>query len=113
MAFKTLKKISFLITTILSSVLYVVDIGTDILLAARYFRRGHRNWGICTTVFIAVPWTLLGVGAAWFAFVLDFGIHGQRSQLILVFAVFGMVPLFINIVSLKAWAFGKGWLWTP
>ena len=47
---------------LLCSVMYVLDIGSDIILAYRYYVKGDLGWGICTTSFIVIPWILqLGV----------------------------------------------------
>jgi hypothetical protein len=96
---KTLEKAWFAFTTVLSSITYVVDIISDIILANRYFRKGHRNWGICTTVFIALPWTLMASIGVWSA--IKEGISNCEHIVLLVMAVFGMTPVFINIWSLK------------
>ena len=36
-------------------VFYIVDVGTDIRLAVKYFKNGHTYWGIMTLVFVLVP----------------------------------------------------------
>jgi hypothetical protein len=94
-----LKKIWFTLTTVVSMAMYVIDVVSDLLLAHRYFKRGHKVWGGCTTAFIAIPWALLGVFGVWLAF--DSGIRDRASQMMLVFAVCGMLPIALNLISLK------------
>ena len=43
---------------IISGVLYVVDVGTDVALAVHFFNEGDVYWGRWTLAFIIIPWIL-------------------------------------------------------
>ena len=49
----------FILGLLKTGILYVVDIGTDIYLAVRYFLDGDTWWGALTTIFLVVPWIIL------------------------------------------------------
>ena len=44
--------------TLLSAILYVVDVFSDVALAIQYFGDGNVAWGRWTTAFIVIPWIL-------------------------------------------------------
>ena len=41
---------------VISAILYLVDIGSDVILSVRYFVEGELWWGTLTTLFILIPW---------------------------------------------------------
>jgi hypothetical protein len=98
---KTLKNLWFGFTTLLSMVMFVVDVVSDILLAVRYLRNGHRFWGAFTTAFISIPWALLGVLGAWTFVVFGIDDSYREMQMLMVCSVFGMLPIGWSLLSLK------------
>jgi hypothetical protein len=96
-----LKKAWNAFTTILSSLMYVADVVSDLILAVRYRKQGHKNWGGFTTVFIAIPWTLLAILGAYWACAFSGGANAREYQFVAVMGVFGLLPVGLSILSLK------------
>ena len=43
---------------ILGAILYVVDVYSDVALAAEYYASGDTNWASATIALVAIPWLL-------------------------------------------------------
>ena len=48
----------FYATLLFTAVMYIVDIGSDIKLAVRYYLDRNYWWGGWTTAFVAIPWMI-------------------------------------------------------
>ena len=114
------KRIFFCATVLFAAVMYIVDIGSDIKLAVRYFLDRHNWWGGWTTAFVAIPWLTYRVGVGLF-----FGgnaLDGDvESRLVILAAIFNLIPVAILVVAAKerwegklgdaeGWKLGANWL---
>ena len=90
----------FYATLFFAAVMYIVDIGSDIKLAIRYYLDRHFWWGGWTTAFVAIPWLIYRVGVGLF-----FGgnaLDGDvESRLVILAAIFNLIPVAILVVAAK------------
>ena len=55
----------FILSTLKSVVLHVVDVGSDAVLAGRYYYHNDIHWATLTLVCILIPWSLTLAAAFW------------------------------------------------
>ena len=105
---KTIARLSkklFLPMIVVAITLYVVDVGSDIYLAWRYFHEGDTNWGICTTVFVVIPWIIFLftsqriVKCGTRPIKIFTKVHHPRC-IVLIFAIFDMFPVALLLLTL-------------
>ena len=89
--------ILFHLTLIPSIALYVFDIGSDILLANKYFNEGNTGWGGSTTAFIALAWILQLI----FSFYRWVKNRNKTSLFYLIFAIFNLFPIALLLNAVK------------
>ena len=87
---------------VLVALLYVFDVGSDILVSRRFLRAGHWWWGGWTAAFVVLHWTIM-LAAAF----LNWRKIGDTPSLICVFlAFFGLLA--IANLARAVWFKSKG-----
>ena len=72
----------FVLLILVSILLYIIDVGSDMYLARRYFANGDYWWGTWTTVFIVIPWGLMILVALY-----------KADRLFVAAAMFNLLPV--------------------
>ena len=97
------KIISFHLFILYSTTTYVFDVGSDILLAHRYYAEGDVGWGNCTTSFILIPWIL-----QLFCAVYGLYINFKNDELfLLILSFFNLAPIALLLIAAKRFWCGK------
>ena len=80
---KQISNALFIPSLFVSITLYLVDIGSDIFLAFRYYKSNDVWWCGLTITFIAIPWLYVIFGAK----------QKTGCSVPLIFAIFNLLPV--------------------
>ncbi|KAK7505720.1 hypothetical protein BaRGS_00002991 [Batillaria attramentaria] len=81
-----------MVIVVVSIVLYIVDVGTDVQLAVRYFQHGERIYGGLTTAFITVAYLVVLV-VGFGSYMGNYDVPGYWWACRITFLMLGLSPV--------------------
>nr|KAG5713004.1 hypothetical protein BaRGS_021798 [Batillaria attramentaria] len=87
-----------MVIVVVSIVLYIVDVGTDVQLAVRYFQHGERIYGGLTTAFITVAYLVVLV-VGFGSYMGNYDVPGYWWACRITFLMLGLSPVVFLAVT--------------